>query len=463
MWWLATTSAPRVTAIVLLSSAPTARMGRLAATDSGIGSGRQAAGAAQHLGAPARDRPDDGVVAADVDPAVVAEHAVHERRQAGERVVVLVGDGLVAEVAARHHERPAHASQQQVVQRRVRQQHAELRQPGGHAGGHRGARPGGARARSGGPGAVSAATAASVEHAEVPGGGEVGHHHREGLVVACLAPAQLGHRRVVARIDGQVEAADALHGDDPARPQGRRPPRVSASSPTVSSTSATSAVDVHRRRGPQSGQALGWAWKRRSVGSSYSAWHAAHITKSGHRRGRPVVGHRAHDRVAGTAVGAVRERVAVTTVAGVVAPRPGTPRRWRCRCSPAPLARPPASLSHDGEALVPLDRDRLRSSPLTTSASGGGSSTRSRASSRTAGSSPSTSISTPALSFCTQPAQAELGGVAVDERAEPHALHRARDSDPAANGCGGSHGRSADPGQRIAHEHVDDAGATERW
>ena len=32
-------------------------------------------------------------------------------------------------------------------------------------------------------------------------------------------------------------------------------------------------------RGPQTGQALGWAWKRRSAGSSYSARQAAHIAK----------------------------------------------------------------------------------------------------------------------------------------------------------------------------------------
>ena len=29
--------------------------------------------------------------------------------------------------------------------------------------------------------------------------------------------------------------------------------------------------------GPQSGQALGWAWNRRLPGSSYSAWQRAHI------------------------------------------------------------------------------------------------------------------------------------------------------------------------------------------
>ena len=32
-------------------------------------------------------------------------------------------------------------------------------------------------------------------------------------------------------------------------------------------------------RGPHAGQAFGWAWKRRSAGSSYSAGQAAHIVK----------------------------------------------------------------------------------------------------------------------------------------------------------------------------------------
>ena len=33
------------------------------------------------------------------------------------------------------------------------------------------------------------------------------------------------------------------------------------------------------RRGPQAGQALGCAWKRRSSGTSYSRWQSAHIRK----------------------------------------------------------------------------------------------------------------------------------------------------------------------------------------
>ena len=47
-------------------------------------------------------------------------------RQPLERVVVVVGDRLVGDVAARHHERRAGVGEQQVVQRRVGQHHAEL-------------------------------------------------------------------------------------------------------------------------------------------------------------------------------------------------------------------------------------------------------------------------------------------------------------------------------------------------
>ena len=61
---------------------------------------------------------------------------------------------------------------------------------------------------------------------------------------------------------GQVVAAQPLHRHD--APGARAPPRQRRS---------------RRSDGPQSGHALGWAWKRRSAGSSYSAWQAGHISK----------------------------------------------------------------------------------------------------------------------------------------------------------------------------------------
>ena len=82
--------------------------------------------------------------------------------------------------------------------------------------------------------------------------GGVGHHHRERLGLARLAPAQARHRRFVARVADQVEAAEALERDDAALARGaRRSSAISASS-----------------FGPQRGQAIGSAWKRRLAGSA---------------------------------------------------------------------------------------------------------------------------------------------------------------------------------------------------
>ncbi len=58
-------------------------------------------------------------------------------------------------------------------------------------------------------------------------------------------------------------------------------------------SAVTAAVSGTLSRGPQSGQAFGCAWKRRSPGSWYSASHAAHIAKpaivvSGRSYGTPV-------------------------------------------------------------------------------------------------------------------------------------------------------------------------------
>ena len=57
--------------------------------------------------------------------------------------------------------------------------------------------------------------------------------------------------------------------------------------------------------------------------------------------------------------------------------------------------------------------------------------------------------------------QAERDGVPVHERAEADALHGAGDAQAGVHQVG--HGASADAGERVADEHVDDAGAAEAW
>jgi hypothetical protein len=56
----------------------------------------------------------------------VNEEGIGDSSQALQRLVVSVGDRLVGDVAARHDERRARVGEQQVVQGRVRQHHAEL-------------------------------------------------------------------------------------------------------------------------------------------------------------------------------------------------------------------------------------------------------------------------------------------------------------------------------------------------
>ena len=240
--------------------------------------GRHAPGATEDLGPSVPAGAHDGVVAPDVDAPVVSEHAVDEIGEAGARVVVRVGDRLVAEVPAGHHQGSADARQEQVVQRRVREEEAEVGQPRRDRRGHRRAgpprrqhdRPTDGRERRDGR---------VAQRAQVRRRLEVWHHHGEGLVVAGLAASELRHGRLVGGVDGQVEAHRSP-SPPRSRRRGARPPPRRAPRHRGDVGPPPSATRVHASCGPHCGQALGWAWNRRSSGSSYSAWHAGHIVKS---------------------------------------------------------------------------------------------------------------------------------------------------------------------------------------
>ena len=79
--------------------------------------------------------------------------------------------------------------------------------------------------------------------------------------------------------------------------------------------------------GPHAGQAIGWAWNRRSPGSSYSARQRG-TCGSRHRGARPVVRQLLDDRPARPAVGAVGERIAIAALLGHRRSPAGTRRRW---------------------------------------------------------------------------------------------------------------------------------------
>ena len=204
----------------------------------------------------------------------MGEECVDEASEAGDRVVVGVRDRVVASVAARHHERGAGTSQEEMVQRRVRQEHSEVGRTRSDRRRDAGSLP--TRADDDRPRRRrELADRSGIQHADGVGRGQVRHHHREGLVVARLATAELPDRSVVTSGDREVVTADALDADDRATVQ-RGDGRWSASSPSASGAPAASRQVT---RGPQVGQALGCAWNRRSPGSSYSARHDSHIVK----------------------------------------------------------------------------------------------------------------------------------------------------------------------------------------
>ena len=57
------------------------------------------------------------------------------------------------------------------------------------------------------------------------------------------------------------------------------PRASSAPAAATASTASGTSAPISVACGPHSGHAFGWAWKRRSCGSSYSARHAGHISK----------------------------------------------------------------------------------------------------------------------------------------------------------------------------------------
>ena len=167
----------------------------------------------------ARD-PQDAVVGPRLDRPVVEQEGVGDVAQPLQRVVVLVGDRLVGHVAAGHHQRLADVGQQQVMQRAVREHHAELGRQRRDRGGD--ARAGPPRRQHDRP--VAPAQQRRLELAdahELARRLEVARHQRERLVLAVLARPQRRDRPLVGREAREVEPADPLHRHDPTRLQHR--------------------------------------------------------------------------------------------------------------------------------------------------------------------------------------------------------------------------------------------------
>ena len=120
------------------------------------------------------------------------------------RFLVAIGDRLVGHVAARHHQRLAGVGQQQVVQRRVGQHHAELARARRDRAATARVRPARAPARSAARGGSSSCPRPRQLDQRARRG-QVRRHQRERLVLAVLARAQLARprpRRRRGRPDG---------------------------------------------------------------------------------------------------------------------------------------------------------------------------------------------------------------------------------------------------------------------
>ena len=212
MWWLATTVESLATAIVLFELGADGEHGSAGRNGERHRLGRVSPRPAQELQT-AVPGASDGVVAADVDRAVVAEDPVDHRPEPGDRIGVVVGDRLVGQVAAGEHERAPDTDDEEVVQGAVREQQPQLGKPRGDQVGDR--RTGSTRhEHDRSPGRRERRLGAVVEDGELAGGREVGDEHGERLVVACLAAAELADGRGAGRVAGEVEPPDALDGDD---------------------------------------------------------------------------------------------------------------------------------------------------------------------------------------------------------------------------------------------------------
>ena len=192
MWWPTQARAPLATQKVLFSSAPQASSGRAPRPAARALAGHVAARAAHHQRPRRRTRPHDRVVGARVDRPVVDEEQVGDAREPLERVVVVVGDRLVGDVAARQHERAAGVARAAggaaASTASITPSSGDARRDGAR---HRRAAAGAARARSGGAREPSSASLVRRRARRAPRPPATSRRHqRERPVLAVLARAQ---------------------------------------------------------------------------------------------------------------------------------------------------------------------------------------------------------------------------------------------------------------------------------
>ena len=228
-------SRPRVRVTVFLRSAPAAStLGP--STPRSIGSGTKPR-ARREIGGRAVDDAHHRIVGAHHDRAPVGDDEVGDAGEAPARVLVVGDQRLAAEIGAGGDQRDFVAArapageirrarqrvQHQPMQRRIGEHQADVgevrrdagREDAAAAGEHD--RP---RAR------FQQRALRVADLGEARRARRIGDHHGKGFGLARLAAAQRRHRRLVARVANEVEAAEPLERDDAAaRGCSRRSPR----------------------------------------------------------------------------------------------------------------------------------------------------------------------------------------------------------------------------------------------
>ena len=206
--------------------------------------------------------------------------------------------------------------EQQVVQRGVRQHHAEVGAAGGDLGGHAGSSGSARRASStiGRRRPASSAALGRADHGPTrAASSEVAAITANGLSPRALRRRSSADRLRRAGVAGQVVAAEALDREDRA-PRSRPRAAASASSP-CDGPGARARTSAQPRAAGGAGDRLGVEAAVGRIGVLAGAVGAHR--EAGHGGGRPVVGQAGDDREARAAVGAGDERVPVAPVGRV--------------------------------------------------------------------------------------------------------------------------------------------------
>ena len=203
-------------------------------------------------------------------------------------------------------------------------------------------------------------------------------------------------------------------------------------------------------RGPQAGHALGCAWKRRSDGDAYSAWHAGHITNGaivvfGRSYGMSIAMVKRGPQFVQLVKGYPKRRSAGSRISrrqsGQVARSAGIDTRRSDEGDDATISKAAAARPSIGI---------IWSSAIC--AAGGGVSCRAATKASSAGTGPNASMVTPLASLRTQPPSPCTSSQAEHPRPEADALYDAADFDsPPAGRTGrwnGRHLRRLYPGWR---------------